>query len=32
VTFTMFAKTSVAGVNANPLYRALAALTGKPPS
>jgi glutathione peroxidase len=32
VTFPMFAKTSVVGANANPLYRALAARTGKPPS
>jgi glutathione peroxidase len=31
VTFPMFAKTSVIGVNANPLYRVLAAKTGKPP-
>jgi glutathione peroxidase len=31
VTFLMFAKTSVAGANANPLFRALAARTGKPP-
>ena len=31
VTFPMFAKTSVVGVTANPLYRALAAKTGKPP-
>src|SRR5512142_1358546 len=31
VTFPMFAKTSVVGVNANPLYRTLATLTGKPP-
>jgi glutathione peroxidase len=31
VTFPMFAKTSVVGVNANPLYRALALRTGKPP-
>jgi glutathione peroxidase len=31
VTFPTFAKTSVAGANANPLYRALAARTGKPP-
>lgn len=31
VTFPMFAKTSVIGANANPLYRALAARTGKPP-
>jgi glutathione peroxidase len=31
VTFPMFAKTSVAGANANPLYRALAARTGRPP-
>jgi glutathione peroxidase len=31
VTFPMFAKTSVAGVSANPLYRALAAQTGKAP-
>jgi glutathione peroxidase len=31
VTFPMFAKTSVVGTNANPLYRALAARTGKPP-
>ena len=31
VTFPVFAKTSVVGANANPLYRALAAKTGKPP-
>jgi glutathione peroxidase len=31
VTFPMFARTSVIGVNANPLYRTLAARTGKPP-
>ena len=31
VTFPMFAKTSVVGPNANPLYRSLAARTGKPP-
>ena len=31
VTFPMFAKTSVVGATANPLYRALAAQTGKPP-
>ena len=31
VTFPMFAKTSVVGANANPLYRELAARTGKPP-
>jgi glutathione peroxidase len=31
ITFPMFAKTSVAGANANPLYRELAAQTGKPP-
>lgn len=31
VTFPMFAKTSVVGANANPLYRALTAQTGKPP-
>ena len=31
VTFPMFAKTSVAGESANPLYRTLATLTGKPP-
>jgi glutathione peroxidase len=31
VTFPMFAKTSVAGANANPLYRALVTRTGKPP-
>jgi glutathione peroxidase len=31
VTFPMFTKTSVIGANANPLYRALAAKTGKPP-
>jgi glutathione peroxidase len=30
ITFPMFAKTSVVA-NANPLYRALAARTGKPP-
>ena len=30
VTFPVFAKTSVVGANANPLYRALAAQTGKP--
>src|SRR5262245_61322599 len=32
VTFPMFAKTSVVGANANPLYRTLATLTGKPRS
>jgi glutathione peroxidase len=31
VTFPMFAKTSVVGANANPLYSALAKRTGKPP-
>jgi glutathione peroxidase len=31
VTFPVFAKTSVAGANANPLYRDLAARTGKAP-
>ena len=31
ITFPMFAKTSVIGANANPLYRELAARTGKPP-
>jgi glutathione peroxidase len=31
ITFPMFAKTSIAGAGANPLYRALAAKTGKPP-
>jgi glutathione peroxidase len=31
VTFPMFAKTSVVGAQANELYRALAAQTGKPP-
>lgn len=31
VTFPMFAKTSVVGANANPLFHELAARTGKPP-
>ena len=31
ITFPMFAKTSVVGANANPLFRELAATTGKPP-
>ena len=31
ITFPMFAKTSVIGAKANPLYRALAAQTGKAP-
>lgn len=31
ITFPMFEKTSVVGANANPLFRALAAKTGKPP-
>ena len=31
ITFPMFTKTSVVGTNANPIYRALAAQTGKPP-
>jgi glutathione peroxidase len=31
VTFPMFAKTSVVGANANPLFYELAAKTGKPP-
>ena len=31
ITFPVFAKTSVVGTNANPLFRALAAKTGKPP-
>jgi glutathione peroxidase len=31
ITFPVFAKTTVAGANANPLFRTLAAKTGKPP-
>ena len=31
ITFPVFAKTSVIGTNANPLFRALAGKTGKPP-
>jgi glutathione peroxidase len=31
ITFPIFAKTSVVGKNAHPLYRELAAKTGKPP-
>jgi glutathione peroxidase len=31
ITFPMFTKTSVVGANANPLFRELAAITGKPP-
>jgi glutathione peroxidase len=31
ITFPMFAKTAVVGANANPLFRELAAKTGKPP-
>jgi len=31
ITFPMFAKTSVVGAKANPLFRDLAAKTGKPP-
>jgi glutathione peroxidase len=31
VTFPMFAKTSVVGANANPLFRELSVNTGKPP-
>jgi len=31
ITFPVFAKTSVVGANANPLFRELAAKTGKPP-
>ena len=31
ITFPMFAKTSVMGANANPLFHELAARTGKPP-
>ena len=31
ITFPMFTKTSVVGATANPLYRELAAKTGKPP-
>jgi glutathione peroxidase len=31
ITFPIFAKTSVAGANVNPLFRELAARTGKPP-
>jgi glutathione peroxidase len=31
ITFPVFAKTTVVGANANPLYRALAERTGKPP-
>ena len=31
ITFPVFAKTTVVGANANPLFRSLAAKTGKPP-
>ena len=31
ITFPIFAKTAVVGTKANPLFRALAARTGKPP-
>jgi glutathione peroxidase len=31
ITFPMFAKTAVIGANANPLFRELAARTGRPP-
>jgi glutathione peroxidase len=31
ITFPVFAKTAVVGANANPLFRELAAKTGKPP-
>ncbi len=31
ITFPVFAKTSVAGAKANPLFKALSAQTGKPP-
>ena len=31
ITFRVFAKTAVVGTNANPLFRELAAKTGKPP-
>ena len=31
ITFPVFAKTTVVGSNANPLFRELAAKTGKPP-
>ena len=31
ITFPVFAKTTVVGANANPLFRTLAAKTGKPP-
>ncbi len=31
ITFPVFAKTAVVGTNANPLFRELAAKTGKPP-
>jgi glutathione peroxidase len=31
ITFPVFAKTSVVGANANPLYKELTAKTGKPP-
>ena len=31
ITFPVFAKTSVSGAKANPLFRALASQTGKPP-
>ncbi|HYR43187.1 MAG TPA: glutathione peroxidase, partial [Terriglobia bacterium] len=31
ITFPVFAKISVVGANANPLFRELAAKTGKPP-
>jgi glutathione peroxidase len=31
ITFPLFAKTAVVGANANPLFRELAAMTGRPP-
>ncbi len=31
ITFPMFAKTSIVGAKANPLFHELAARTGKPP-
>ena len=31
ITFPVFAKTAIVGANANPLFRELAARTGRPP-